>query len=67
MSPKTKQAANKHKTTKRYEKPSPLRSPWYSNSKKPGERGMTLFEQLDATEVPPRDPLAPFRMPVIDR
>jgi translation elongation factor EF-1alpha len=36
-----------------------LRSPWYT--------GPTLFEQLDATEVPPRDPLAPFRMAVIDK
>ena len=36
-----------------------LCSPWYT--------GPTLFEQLDATEVPPRDPLAPFRMAVIDK
>ena len=34
-------------------------SPWYT--------GPTLFEQLDATDVPPRDPLAPFRMAVIDK
>ena len=36
-----------------------LRSPWYT--------GPTLFEQLDSTDVPPRDPLAPFRMAVIDK
>jgi hypothetical protein len=35
------------------------RSPWYT--------GPTLFEQLDSTDVPPRDPLAPFRMAVIDK
>ena len=29
--------------------------------------GPTLFEQLDSTDVPPRDPLAPFRMAVIDK
>ncbi len=35
------------------------RSTWY--------KGPTLFEVLDATEVPPRDPLAPFRMAVTDK
>lgn len=34
-------------------------SPWY--------RGPTLFQTLDETEVPARDPLAPFRMAVIDK
>ena len=30
-------------------------------------RGPTLFQTLDDTEVPARDPLAPFRMAVIDK
>jgi peptide chain release factor subunit 3 len=29
--------------------------------------GPTLFEALDATEPPTRDPMASFRMPVMDR
>jgi peptide chain release factor subunit 3 len=29
--------------------------------------GPTLFELLDSTEAPPRDPMASFRMPVMDR
>ncbi|KAL3716304.1 hypothetical protein ACJRO7_007982 [Eucalyptus globulus] len=29
--------------------------------------GPCLFEALDAVEVPPRDPMGPFRMPIIDK
>ncbi|XP_027357666.1 eukaryotic peptide chain release factor GTP-binding subunit ERF3A isoform X2 [Abrus precatorius] len=29
--------------------------------------GPCLFEALDAVEVPPRDPKAPFRMPILDK
>lgn len=40
--------------------------PWYKDSKS-GKNGPTLFEVLDATEVPTRDALSPFRMAVIDK
>jgi len=33
--------------------------PWYT--------GPTLFEALDAADLPASDPLAPFRMPIVDR
>ncbi|XP_010246356.1 PREDICTED: eukaryotic peptide chain release factor GTP-binding subunit ERF3A [Nelumbo nucifera] len=33
--------------------------PWWN--------GPCLFEALDATELPPRDPKGPFRMPIIDK
>lgn len=37
----------------------PKKCPWYS--------GGTLFEILDNTQPLPRDPLAPFRMSIIDK
>jgi peptide chain release factor subunit 3 len=39
--------------------PPPGVAPWWT--------GPTLFTVLDGLDLPPRDPLAPFRMPVIDR
>lgn len=41
-------------------------APWYKDSKT-GKDGPTLFEVLDATEVPARDALSPFRMAIIDK
>jgi len=40
-------------------------APWYKDAS--GKPGPTLFELLDATEIPERDALAPFRMAVIDK